>query len=334
MRRLPVYVLLDCSESMIGPGIAGVRKAVDAMLKELRRNPHALETVYMSFITFSTKAKQLIPLTPLEDIQPPSLPLASGTAMGAALSLAAKSIKSEVRKGSVDVKGDFRPLVFIITDGVSTDSWQAGAAELKATKATIYAVGCGDDVDWGQLGAITPAVLHVDAMDSEALGSLFRWISSSVDTASRAVGDGEDKSSLDKLPEAVKRIDLSKAPKHDGNPRQAFLKVLCQQGRGAYLQRFSFNPDTRRYASLGAHAMVGDDALSGGSGLNLPKIDSSQLDGCAPCPFCESAGVIYCPQCSTISCLSDPPPSKVVCPGCRMIGTIKVGNYKADQRSG
>ena len=78
MRRLPVYVLLDCSESMIGPGIAGVRKSVDAMLRELRRNPHALETVYMSFITFSTKAKQLIPLTPLEDVQPPSLPLASG----------------------------------------------------------------------------------------------------------------------------------------------------------------------------------------------------------------------------------------------------------------
>lgn len=334
MRRLPVYVLLDCSESMIGPGIAGVRKAVDAMLKELRRNPHALETVCMSFITFSTKAKQLIPLTPLEDIQPPSLPLASGTALGDALSLAAKSIKSEVRKGSNDVKGDFRPIVFIITDGVPTDKWQAGATELKATKATIYAVGCGDDVDWNQLGTITPAVLHVDAMDSEAIGSLFRWISSSVDTASRAVGDDEDKSSLDKLPEAVKRIDLSKAPKHDGNPRQVFLKVLCQQGRGAYLQRFSLNFDTRRYATRGAHALVGDDALSGGSALNLPKVDSSLLDGCAPCPFCASAGVIFCPKCSTITCLSDPPPSRVVCAGCRNVGTIERAYFKADQRSG
>lgn len=288
----------------------------------------------MSFITFSTKANQLIPLTPLGDIQPPSLPLASGTAMGAALSLAAKSIKSEVRKGSIDVKGDFRPLVFIITDGVSTDSWQPGAAELKATKATVYAVGCGDDVDWGQLGVITPAVLHVDAMDSEALGSLFRWISSSVDTASRAVADGEDKTSLDKLPVGVKRIDLEKAPKHDGNPRQVFLKVLCQQGRGAYLQRFSFNADARRYVTRGAHAMVGDDALAGGSALDLPKVDSSLLDGCAPCPFCESAGVIFCPKCSVISCLSDPPPSRVVCAGCRNVGTIERKFFKADQRTG
>lgn len=334
MRRLPVYVLLDCSESMIGPGITGVRKSVEAMLKELRRNPHALETVYMSFITFSTKAKQLIPLTPLEDVQPPSLPLASGTALGDALALAAKSIKSEVRKGSVDVKGDFRPIVFIITDGVATDKWQSGANDLKATKATIYGIGCGDDVDWNQLGAITPAVLHVDAMDSEAIGSLFRWISSSVDTASRAVSDGDDKTALDKLPAAVKRIDLSKAPVHDGNPRQVFIKVLCQQGRGAYLLRYSWFPDNRNYVPKGSHPLVGEDSLSGGSALDLPKVDSRKLDGCCPCPFCQSAGVIYCPQCSTVSCLSDPPPSRVVCAGCRMSGSIERKSFNVDQRSG
>ena len=334
MRRLPVYVLLDCSESMIGPGIAAVRKSVDAMLKELRRNPHALETVYLSFITFATKAKQLMPLTPLEDIQPPSLPLAPGTALGDALALAAKSIKAEVRKSSIDVKGDFRPIVFIITDGVSTDKWQAGAAELKASKSTVYAIGCGDDVDWKQLGEITPNVLHVDAMDTEGFSSLFRWISSSVDTASRAVGDGEDKTALDKLPAAVRRIDLSKAPIHDGNPRQILLKVLCQQGKGAYLLRYSADLDRGCYVSRGAHPLVGDDALSGGSTLSLPKVDSSKLDGCSPCPFCEDAEMIFCPKCGTISCLSSPPPSIVVCPSCRTSGTIEQRNYQADQRSG
>jgi hypothetical protein len=80
--------------------------------------------------------------------------------------------------------------------------------------------------------------------------------------------------------------------------------------------------------------MVGDDALSGCSALDLPKVDSSLLDGCAPCPFCESAGVIFCPKCSTISCLSDPPPARVVCAGCRNVGTIERAFFKADQRSG
>jgi hypothetical protein len=44
--------------------------------------------------------------------------------------------------------------------------------------------------------------------------------------------------------------------------------------------------------------------------------------------------MIFCPKCSTISCLSDPPPSRVVCAGCRTVGTIEHKSYKADQRSG
>ena len=333
MRRLPVYVLLDCSESMIGPGIAGVRKAVDAMLKELRRNPHALETVYMSFITFSTKAKQLIPLTPLEDIQPPSLPLASGTAMGDALSLAAKSIKSEVRKGSVDVKGDFRPIVFIITDGVPTDKWQAGATELKATKATIYAIGCGDDVDWSQLGAITPAVLHVDAMDSEAIGSLFRWISSSVDTASRAVGDGEDKTALDKLPAAVKRIDLSKAPAHDGNPRQVFLRAVCYKKRTPYIMRFRLCPDDDLYDPVSSHQMSADDLVESKGVLVGPKISTKKLKGNPPCPCCSASDFFVC-ECDELACWDESVGLRVVCPSCRQAKQLVHGNFDLNQRTG
>ena len=333
MRRLPVYVLLDCSESMIGPGIAGVRKSVDAMLKELRRNPHALETVYISFITFSTKAKQLMPLTPLEDIQPPSLPLASGTALGDALSLAAKSIKSEVRKGSVDVKGDFRPIVFIVTDGVATDKWQSGAADLKATKATIYGIGCGDDVDWNQLGAITPAVLHVDAMDSEAIGSLFRWISSSVDTASRAVSDGDDKSALDKLPPAVKRIDLSKAPVHDGNPRQLFLKATCYRTGTPYLMRFRFSPDDGFFQPLASHPLSNDDMGAAGGALQGPKVSTKKLNGNPPCPCCSATDLFVC-DCSEMACWEKSFTNKVACPTCRKPLTLVRGHFDVNQRTG
>ena len=333
MRRLPVYVLLDCSESMIGPGITGVRKSVEAMLKELRRNPHALETVYMSFITFSTKAKQLIPLTPLEDVQPPSLPLASGTALGDALALAAKSIKSEVRKGSVDVKGDFRPIVFIITDGVATDKWQSGANDLKATKATIYGIGCGDDVDWNQLGAITPAVLHVDAMDSEAIGSLFRWISSSVDTASRAVSDGDDKTALDKLPTAVKRIDLSKAPVHDGNPRQVFLRAICYKKRIPYIMRFSFCPDDGKYDPVSAHPLSADDLKESKGVLVGPKISTKKLKGTPPCPCCSAPEFFVC-ECDELACWEESVGLRIICPSCRNAKQLVRGNFDLNQRTG
>ena len=53
MRRLPVYLLLDCSESMAGPTMDAVNQAVQGMLQSLRENPHALETVAVSVITFA-----------------------------------------------------------------------------------------------------------------------------------------------------------------------------------------------------------------------------------------------------------------------------------------
>ena len=44
MRRLPVYLLLDCSESMAGPAIEAVEQGVQTLVGELRGNPLALET--------------------------------------------------------------------------------------------------------------------------------------------------------------------------------------------------------------------------------------------------------------------------------------------------
>ena len=40
-RRLPVYLLLDCSGSMTGEPIEAVRQGVKALLSELRGDPQA-----------------------------------------------------------------------------------------------------------------------------------------------------------------------------------------------------------------------------------------------------------------------------------------------------
>ena len=119
--RLPIYFLLDCSESMIGPGIESLSQAVDGMLRELRRNPQALETAWISFLTFAGKAEQQTPLTALEDVQPPRLKIAPGTALAAAVQLTADAISREVKRSTPLQKGDWKALVFIITDGCATD---------------------------------------------------------------------------------------------------------------------------------------------------------------------------------------------------------------------
>lgn len=69
MRRLPVYLLLDCSGSMFGEPIEAVKNGVQVLVSTLRQDPYALETAYLSIITFDSDARQTTPLTELAAFQ-------------------------------------------------------------------------------------------------------------------------------------------------------------------------------------------------------------------------------------------------------------------------
>lgn len=52
-RRLPVYLLLDVSGSMMGEPITAVQNGVQTLVSALNGDPQALESAYLSVITFS-----------------------------------------------------------------------------------------------------------------------------------------------------------------------------------------------------------------------------------------------------------------------------------------
>ena len=89
MRRLPVYILLDTSGSMYGEPIEAVKNGVQILVSTLRSDPYALETAYLSVITFNSTAQQDVPLTELSSFQQPNLTASGCTALGGALSLLA-----------------------------------------------------------------------------------------------------------------------------------------------------------------------------------------------------------------------------------------------------
>ena len=72
MRKLPIYLLLDTSGSMHGEPIEAVKNGVDMLVSTLLSDPYALETAYLSVITFDSAAQQLVPLTELPKFQAPS----------------------------------------------------------------------------------------------------------------------------------------------------------------------------------------------------------------------------------------------------------------------
>jgi uncharacterized protein YegL len=193
-KKLPVYLVLDTSGSMTGEPIEAVKNGLSTLLTALRSDPHALETAYLSVITFDTNAKQVVPLTDLASFQEPSLTAQGTTSLGEALTLVANCIDREVTKSSPEQKGDWKPLVFFMTDGQPTDDWQRGLVDFKARKTgMVVACAAGSGADASLLKQITENVVMLDTADKATIAAYFKWVSSSI----TAVSLKTDKSSTE-----------------------------------------------------------------------------------------------------------------------------------------
>ena len=60
MRRLPIYFLVDVSESMAGTPIEEVERGMRTIIQELRVDPYALETAFVSIIAFDDQDRLLV----------------------------------------------------------------------------------------------------------------------------------------------------------------------------------------------------------------------------------------------------------------------------------
>ncbi|RAJ08281.1 uncharacterized protein YegL [Chitinophaga skermanii] len=202
MRRLPVYLLLDTSGSMTGEPIEAVKNGVQMMIHSLRQNPQAIETAFVSIITFDTDATQVIPLTDLASFQMVDLKANGVTAMGAALGLLADKLQTEVARTTPEQKGDWKPLVFIMTDGIPTDDWQIGYNKLKAVnKGLIVGCAAGHGADDSVLKQITGSVVRLDNADSESISKFFQWVTASISTTSTKVEEsGKEVIGMEQLP--------------------------------------------------------------------------------------------------------------------------------------
>ena len=189
-RRLPVYLLLDCSGSMMGEPIEAVRQGVKALLSELKGDPQALETAYLSVITFDSQARQIVPLTELMTFKEPEISAGGATALGGALNVLMDCVNSEVRKSTETQKGDWRPLVFILTDGSPTDieTFREASQRVRNMKAAnIIACAAGSNANTSYLKEITESVLMMNTLSAGDLAQFFAWVSGSIRTSSRTM---------------------------------------------------------------------------------------------------------------------------------------------------
>lgn len=210
MRRLPVYLLLDTSGSMYGEPIEAVKNGVQTLISTLRSDPYALETAYLSIITFNSTVQQITPLTELAAIQQPNIDAGGCTALGGALELLAKKVDSEITKTTVEIKGDWRPLVFLMTDGEPTDSITKGLEEFKKRKfGMVVACAAGQGANINTLKQITENVVSLDTADSATIKAFFKWVTASISTTSKSIEDtSAEATTMSELPPPPAEVNI------------------------------------------------------------------------------------------------------------------------------
>jgi uncharacterized protein YegL len=210
MRRLPVYLLLDTSGSMSGEPIEAVKNGVQVLISTLRQDPYALETAALSVITFDSSVRQIIPLTDLSSFQMTEISASGGTSLGEGLEVLSQCMEREIARSTPDKKGDWKPLVFLMTDGSPTDDWRAGLAVLQRRRpGMLVACAAGAGADTSVLKQITEVVVQLDTADSATIKAFFKWVSASISTGSQKVETGgREVGGLNELPPPPPEVNV------------------------------------------------------------------------------------------------------------------------------
>ncbi len=343
MRRLPIYFLIDVSESMVGEPIQQVENGMRTIIQELRTDPYALETAFVSVIAFAGKAKTLSPLTELYKFYPPRFPIGGGTSLGVALEHLMSSIDHEVVETTAEMKGDWKPIVFLFTDGNPTDNPQRSFSSwnnLYRRRANLVCVSIGDNADVNLLKQISDNVFRLKGTNEDSFKVFFKWVTASIKATSVSVSErNSDDVQLASADGIV--LEKVKGENHFVKTDENFAVLMskCQTTNLPYLIKFAkrgeissklesirYLPDiSRRFKLVGAYPIDEEQYTSLSDSYSIHQnINTNELIGQPTCPCCGNQfGLVVC-ECGAIFCVGEDGHSK--CPWCGLEGTLEAIN--------
>ena len=341
MRRLPIYFLIDISESMVGEQIQHVEDGMAAIITAIKTDPHTIETVWISIIVFAGQAKTLVPLQEVVTFYPPKFPIGGGTSLSRGLGHLMFELRKNIVKTTMETKGDWKPIVFLFTDGVPTDDCTAAIAEWKQNwqkTANMVAVSFGNEADISILKELTENVLLFKNTTKEDYRKFFRWVTDSIKTSSVSVDNNSTGFELAKLNgDTISKIDLSKhtPPKQPVDNNFVVVAAKCQNTKRPYLIKYRKVINPSGMEELGLHTMsyrlvggfqvdntyfeLADNSISS----EQFKINTEELMGFPSCPCCGNQfGFAMC-SCSNVHCIGDE--EVATCPWCSNQATYGMG---------
>lgn len=340
MRRLPIYFLIDVSESMVGDPINQVQDGIATIIKELKTDPQALETVWISIIVFAGEAKTIVPLQDVISFYPPKFPIGSGTSLSKGLGHLMYELRTNIVKTTPQQKGDWKPIVYLFTDGVPTDDSTKAISEWNQNwnrTANVVAVSLGDGADKQLLGKLTDNILQLENTDASGYKEFFKWVTDSIKTSSESVENNKSGFELADLnSDNITEIDLTKETSNQSFVDDNFVVIAakCQNTKKNYLMKYKkdiqesnfggLQLPTKSYRLNGAFQV--DDSYSELSNQqkNSQVVNTEELVGAPTCPCCGNQIAFAVCQCSQIHCIGDEEVS--TCPGCGNQGRYGAGS--------
>ena len=337
MRRLPIYFLIDVSESMVGEPIQQVQEGISTIIQDLKTDPNSLETVWISIIAFAGQAKTITPLQDIISFYPPKFPVGSGTSLSKGLGHLMFELRKNIIKTTAEQKGDWKPLIFLFTDGVPTDNTKAAIIEWNNNwrrTANLVAVSFGEGADKSILSELTDNILQLENTDAEGYRQFFKWVTDSIKTSSESVENNSSGYDLAPTDSNLTEIDLSKNNYPDVDDNFVVISALCQNTKKPYLMKYrkdiknsgfgGISFGTKVYRLNGAYPVDAESyAEFSDDSAKQRRINTEELIGAPSCPCCGNQYAFAVCQCSQIHCIGDEEIS--TCPRCGNQGRYGAG---------
>ena len=125
------------------------------------------------------------------------LPRSGATHMGEGLNKVCDCVERDILTSTADRKGDFRPMLFIMTDGSPSDlmDFEAAVKRVKEMNfAEIIACAAGPKAKQEHLKSFATKTVSLETMDSAGFTSYFQWVSASIaaNASGQQNGEAED----------------------------------------------------------------------------------------------------------------------------------------------
>lgn len=190
--RIPIALVLDVSDSMtqVRPNetrtpLEALNGGLDVLWTALREDPLSKRRAEVTFIPYGTDVATPSEFATVDNMKLPELSPMGLTSTGAAMLTAIEAVEARQNEYRTNGVASYKPIVILITDGLSTDDTSPASVRIKelsaARKMTILPIAVA--------GADMEALKEMFGFDAAPLSGtkfeeLFVWLSTSVASVS------------------------------------------------------------------------------------------------------------------------------------------------------